>query len=300
MKDVVVGLDGSDESSKALDYAVAEARTSGRGVLAVHAWTTPVWVGGIPGFGYNALASPEDSKQFATELVDHQVEQFHARTPSEATTPLRSLTVQGDAKHALVEASKDAALVVVGSRGVGQVHGLLLGSVAQHLLFHAVCPVMLVPIHAAKPGSVRRVVVGADGSAASRSAMHWALDSARRHECPLVVVHSWLLTTLPSQPSVHIVPSLREYETEAEVWLEKELDEVLPDRDGVEVTTELSYSSAPIALREATGPDDQLVVGNRGRGGFARLLLGSVASQCAHYAKGVIVVVRAGEERCET
>ena len=121
--------------------------------------------------------------------------------------------------------------------------------------------------------------------------MRWAFEFARRAGCPLVVLHAWMITTLPGRPGEQFVPSLREYETEAQEWLDKELQEVLPDREGVEVRTELSYSSAVTGLREGAGPHDLLVVGRCGRGGFPGMLLGSVASQVAHYAQGLVAVV---------
>jgi nucleotide-binding universal stress UspA family protein len=292
MKDIVVGLDGTEASSRALAYAVAEARAAGGGLRAVHAWTTPVWMGGIPGFGYNILATPEQSRSFAEDLLDHQVKELYdgAGAPD---VRIRSEAVQGDARHALTKISRTADLLVVASHREGLLRGALLGSVAQHVLSHAHSPVMLVPADGTDPSPVGRVVVGADGSGASRGAMRWALEAARRHDCPLVVVHAWLVTTLPGSPSKHYVASLREHQTECQEWLDEEVRTVLPDHDGVPLSTRLSHTSASVALRETAGPRDQLVVGRRGRGGFVGLHLGSVAAQCAHYAQGVVVVVPA-------
>ena len=293
-RDIVVGLDGSQSSTRALAHAVAEAKSSGRVVRAVHAWTTPVWMG-VTGLGYNALASPADSKRYAEELLEQQLATFREHNDLGGVT-LKPSTYEGDAKRVLVEASEGAALLVVGGRGAGQIRSLVMGSVSAYALHHVQCPVMVVP----DPGSPsvvgQRVIVGVDGSAASRSAMRWALASARRHGCPLIVMHAWLLTSLPGRPPMHYVPSLREYETEAQEWLDKEVQEVLPDRHDVRVVSELSHSAASWALLDKAGPDDQLVVGSRGRGGFADLLLGSVASQCAQHARGVLVVVRAEQE----
>lgn len=183
--------------------------------------------------------------------------------------PLRVLATREE----LVQAADDAALLVVGGprpRG-------LLGPVAQDLLHHVTCPVMVVPEGERRPARLRRVVVGVDGSEASRSALRWGLAAASRHGCPLVALHAWLL---PPEPE----------------WVHAEVERVLPDTRGVHVRVELVNAGASAALVEAVG-EDLVVVGSRGHGGFSALLVGSVASQVAQHAAGLVVVVRAGEER---
>jgi nucleotide-binding universal stress UspA family protein len=290
MNGIVVGLDGSLESSRALLHAIDHAAGTGSPVRALHAWSTPTWMGGVPGFAYNVLASPEESWRFAKELTRRQVEDVRDQRP-DSTVELVEELVEGSARQVLTQASRAAELVVVGSHGAGRVQGLLLGSVAQYLLSHAACPVMLVPEGDDEPFTPSKVVVGADGSPSSRAAMRWALDVAHRQHCPLVVVHAWLLTSVHGGSEKHYVPSLREYETECQEWLDKEVQEVLPEQEGVNLRTELTYSSPVTGLRDASGRDDLLVVGRCGRGGFPGMLIGSVASQCAHYARGPLVVV---------
>lgn len=291
MSGIAVGLDGSDASTRALGYAVDEARRRGTAVRAIHAWTTPLWIGGIPGFGYNVLASPEDSKRFGEELLVRQVAEFRDANPESSDVEIRTAAVEGSPRQVLHEASGMAQLLVVASHGTGRITGLLLGSVAQYLLHHSRCPMLLVPATGAQSVEIGRVVVGADGSAPSRSAMIWALDTARRHQCRLLVVHAWQITTIAGRSGEHFVPDLREYEYESQEWLDKELVDVLHGPTDVVVESQLSYSSPTWALREAAGPQDLLVVGRNGRGGFPGMLLGSVASQCAHYAPGVVAIV---------
>jgi nucleotide-binding universal stress UspA family protein len=290
MNGIVVGLDGSPASSRALLHAIDHARGTGSTVRALHVWSTPKWMGGVPGFAYNVLASPEESWRFAKELAHRQVEDARSLRPDAGVDVVEEL-VEGSPRQLMTKASRTAELVVVGSHGEGRVQGLLLGSVTQYLLSHTACPVMLVPGGDDDGFTPVKVVVGADGSPSARAAMRWALDVARRRGCPLVVVHGWLLTTVHGSSEKHYVPSLREYEAECQEWLDKEVQEVIPDQEGVQVRTELSYSSPVTALRDAAGKDDLLVVGRCGRGGFPGMLLGSVASQCAHYAEGPMVVV---------
>jgi nucleotide-binding universal stress UspA family protein len=289
MNGIVVGLDGSPASTRALLHAIDHASGTGSPVRALHVWSTPRWMGGVPGFAYNVLASPEESWRFARELVHRQVDDARSLRPDADVDVVEEL-VEGSPRQLVTKASRTAELVVVGSHGEGRVQGLLLGSVAQYLLNHTACPVMLVPDGGDERFTPATVVVGADGSPSARAARRWALDVARRRGCPLVVVHAWLLTSVHASSERHYVPSLQEYETECQAWLDSEVQEALPDQEGVQVRTELFYSSPVTALREAAGKDDLLVVGRSGRGRFPGMLLGSVASQCAHYAQGPIVV----------
>ena len=289
---IVVGVDDSSASERALDRALLEAETSGRPLHVVHAWSVPVWVGGVPGFGYNALASSADSERYAGELVEELVRKAMSRRTSDAAVTVRTEAVQGEPGRVLVDSSREAALVVVGGRGLGYVRSALVGSATAYVLHHAACPVMVVPEPGTPAAPYRRVVVGVDGSPSSRAAMRWGLEAARRQGCPLLALHAWLLTTVPEQPPMQYVPALSEYETEAGSWLEREVAEVLPERYGVDVRTHLTYSTASAALLDEAGPDDLLVLGSRGRGGFASLVLGSVATQCSQHARGVVVVVR--------
>jgi nucleotide-binding universal stress UspA family protein len=299
MREIVVGVDDSTASERALDRALLEAEVSGRPLRVVHAWTTPVWIGGVPGFGYNALASSEDSERYAKELVEEILKKGLARRVSDAAVDVRTEVVEGDPGRVLVEASQEAAVVVVGGRGHGYVKSALLGSATAFVLHHASSPVMVVPDPGSPAAAFQRVVVGVDGSPASRAALRWGLEAARRQGCQLLALHAWLLTTTPGRQPMQFVPALSEYETEARDWLVGEVADALPDRHGVDVQTELQHSSAAAALMDKAGPDDLLVVGSRGRGGFASLVLGSVATQCARHARGVVVVVRAEHDRLD-
>lgn len=299
MQDIVVGVDDSVASERALDRALLEAASSGRHLLVVHAWTSPVWMGGIPGFGYDILASSTEAERAARQLVDEVLAAGLRRRPSDVAVTVRTEIQEGEPGSVLVQAAKDAGLLVVGGRGQGAVKSALLGSATAYVLHHAQCPVMIVPERAGLARPFARVIVGVDGSAGSRSALRWGLDAARRQGCVVIALHAWLITTLPGRPPMQFVPALSEYETEAREWLEQETAETLPQPSGVDVRTELSHSSPVWALLDKAGPEDLLVLGSRGRGGFVSLILGSVATQCSQYARAVVVVVRGDQERLD-
>ncbi len=133
-----------------------------------------------------------------------------------------------------------------------------------------------------------KIVVGVDGSDASRAAVRWAADEARLRGVGLCAVEAWEFSPLIFAADVPVaLDELRDSVIE-------HLHSVVADEagDGVEVT-EMVVEKAPVpALLDQCGPDDLLVVGSRGRGGFAGLLLGSVSQQLAQHSTCPVVIVR--------
>ncbi len=131
---IVVGVDGSENSRQALRWAVEEARLRHARVRVVHAW----WL-------YPMLAADTETPHLI-EDAGEAVQTFVTDTlGKEHDVEVETVAVQGEqASAALVDAAKEAELLVVGSRGVGGFSGLLLGSVSQQCAQHAPCPVAIV------------------------------------------------------------------------------------------------------------------------------------------------------------
>jgi nucleotide-binding universal stress UspA family protein len=145
----------------------------------------------------------------------------------------------------------------------------------------------------AEPGG--GVVVGDDGSASSAAAVRFAAEEARRWRLPLHVVRAWTITSAPRPKDWRpgYVPSLLEFQQATREESERRVSELLGDHDGLEVVVHPVHGPSAQALIGASRTADVVVVGSRGRGGFAELLLGSVAEQCVrHSACPVIVVPR--------
>jgi len=303
MRPVVVGVDSTNAAERALDRALLEGQRSRRPVRVVHAWQAPVWVGGALGYvyDYDVFASGVGTESDARKLTEELVAKARTRQVSEAPVDVTVEVIEGPAGQVLVEVSHDAGLLVVGGRGHGPVTSALLGSATAHVLHHAECPVMVVPEQGAPAGDYGKVVVGADGSEPSRTAMRWAHRVAQEQRCPMVVVHAWLLATVPAGPAVFVGPELVTFEQATQEWLAQEVKDALGEAPGIDegVRTELTQGTASQVLLDVAGPDDLLVLGSRGRGGFSGLHLGSVSSQCARHARGVVVVLRAGQERLD-
>lgn len=141
MERIVVGIDGSAGASRALEWAITEARLHGARLEVIHAWTFP-YSSATP-FGPVVIDSGT-LEQVAQQELD---EALAAVDASGLAAPIDAHTECGSAGAVLIERAKDADLVVVGTRGRGGFAGLLLGSVSQQVAQHAPCPVVIVPSH---------------------------------------------------------------------------------------------------------------------------------------------------------
>ena len=136
---IVVGVDGSDASREAFQWALAEARLRGWSIRAVRAWSDPYVV--TPGFGQPEDFEPEALREQARAALAANV----ADVVGEASeVEVEQQIAEGSPAAVLIDSAGDADLLVVGSRGLGGFTGLLLGSVSQHCVAHAPCPVLVV------------------------------------------------------------------------------------------------------------------------------------------------------------
>lgn len=133
------------------------------------------------------------------------------------------------------------------------------------------------------------IVVGVDGSEVSKRTLCFALEEARRWRTPLHVVHAfWEWEPIPGTDEVEQDRSPEERDT----WLAAVVRDVIGDVTDIEVTRSTVEDDPAPALLAAARDADLLILGSRGHGGFADLLLGSVSLQCAHHAACPVVIVR--------
>jgi nucleotide-binding universal stress UspA family protein len=149
-----------------------------------------------------------------------------------------------------------------------------------------------------KEPEMNGIVVGVDGSAGAKAALRFALEEGRLRGTTVHAVHAWHVpATMYGGGPFTAVPNLRsELEGGARAILESCVSEVADQAAGVTLEPTLVEANAPAALVEAAKDADLLVVGSRGHGGFASLLLGSVSQQCAHHAPCPIVIVPAKQD----
>ena len=133
---IVVGIDGSQPSRLALQWAMRQGELTGATVDVIHAWEMPLIYGTVP-----VVVMPDDMEVVAEGLVADTISAVAGTGPA---MPVRGRAVHGNPAAVLIEAAQDADLLVVGSRGHGGFVGALLGSVSQHCVHHATCPVVVV------------------------------------------------------------------------------------------------------------------------------------------------------------
>jgi nucleotide-binding universal stress UspA family protein len=146
------------------------------------------------------------------------------------------------------------------------------------------------------------IVVGVDGSPAAREALRFAAEEARLRGATLRVVNAWLIPLFEGMPMPIVGGMPVDYgrpleevteltRAASERLIEAEVGQALAGATDIEVERVPAEGAPAAALLEAARGADLLVVGSRGRGGFAGLLLGSVSQQCAHHSPCPVVIV---------
>ncbi|PSK93658.1 nucleotide-binding universal stress UspA family protein [Murinocardiopsis flavida] len=299
-REVVVGVDGSAPSRSALALAARLAGDRRAGLRILYALSMPVFA--TP-FTHTVRMPPDpDVADRASALLTAAAEHIAALHPglsvvTEAAPP--------EPAPALLAASRDAELVVVGSRGLSGVGSLFLGSVSIRVSSHAACPVVVVP-----PGSaIERVerpsiVVGVDDSPQSGAALRFAFEEAARTGADVVAVHAWQALgafgtggpTASGEVIDHETVMLR-YRTH----FQGILDGARAAGTGRVPASLVIVEDHPARALLAEGrAADLIVVGSRGRGGFRGLILGSVSQAILHHATVPVVVTRGGQEGAAT
>ncbi len=286
MTHIVVGVDGSETGGRALQWALREATLRQQPVVAVLAW-------GFLDQHHATNTEPFDpSYDHADAVAALDVFVIQA-VGSDAAAHVERQVVCDLPARALLDASADASLLVVGVRGLGGFRDLLLGSVSQQALHHATCPIAIVRSDGATRhnGSKERIVVGTDGSETARRALRWAIEEARVRGASLEVVHSWHAPDVGGYPYGSASFDMAPFEAAARQTLDAAVAE--EDASGLAEPPQrlLVMGSAAQAILKSAEGADLVVMGSRGLGGFKELLLGSVSHQVAQHADCPTVIV---------
>jgi nucleotide-binding universal stress UspA family protein len=289
MTEIVVGVDESDGAALALRWAAREAELRSARLTALLAWTLldqhRVTQGPFDPDFDEAKAGAALDGILRGVLGEDGAGGVHRSVVCDLAAP------------ALLGSATDADLLVVGARGLGGFRDLLLGSVSQQVLHHAPCPVAVVRPVPAGTRSTERVVVGVDGSTNGAEALAWAVDEARARAAELTVVHAYLPVALGVYGDAAADVELTGEEKAARAVLDAAVDAVDTTGLAVPVDRRVVPDGAARAVLDAAEDADLVVVGSHGRGGFTRLLLGSVSHQVTHHAPCPVVVLRQDRAR---
>jgi nucleotide-binding universal stress UspA family protein len=282
---VVVGIDASDHSMDALRAAARAAQAIDATLEVVSTWQMP------PTYGRLLAVMPD----FQSDLDAAQRGAVMAAFDSEPPVRVRRLVCEGGAAAVLLEESRDAALLVVGSRGRGGFGGLLLGSVSMSCVVHARCPVLVVhgaaaPVTDTEAHGPRRVVVGVhDAEPTSLAALRAAVRAAQLLDARLDVVTAW---SFPSQYTDSYLLLRGDIEEAARESQSKALEAAPPELRPERVNRLVREGSTPAVLVQESVGADLLVVATASRSEIRDVVLGAVGLTVAAHARCPVLVVR--------
>lgn len=283
---IVVGVDGSEHSMAALEWAAVQAQRTGVALEIVAAF----------GSGYQFLSRSE-----ADQCMQNDVAEAIVRAEKLAPgVDITSTTFEGPPETVLTKQGAGADLLVVGSRGRGGFKCLLLGSVSRKCVHRASCPVVVVA--QPRPGTnalmseqderSHRIVVGIDGSPSSIAGLEWAGNQAELTGASLEVLMTWeWLTGYGWSP---IDPDF-DQERVCQTALSDHLKPIRDAHPGISIQPAAIEGHPAPLLVEASEGADLLVVGSRGHGEFVGVLLGSVSEHCVTNAHCPVLVLHDGK-----
>ena len=282
---VVVGVDGSETSMAAVRLAARLAAERDRPLRVVHAFIWPQLH--VP-LGPSPEGPPEGGfTNAAARIVSDAVAEATRVEPKIGVT---GEVIDGSASPVLLGEAADAAMMVLGDRGLGGFTGLLIGSVAIQMAAHAACPVVVMRGTAALD---RDILVGVEGRLEEEAALAFAFDEAARRGVGVRALHAYT-HPVAAEPGdmLPLVYSEEELLAQESAVLAESLAGWRERYPEVNVTRLVVRGRPGKVLVQATDRVSMVVVGSRGRGGFAGLLLGSVSQALLHHAACPVVVVR--------
>ncbi|MBF6347639.1 universal stress protein [Nocardia flavorosea] len=278
---IIVGIDGSPTSLDALRWAARHAALHRCPLQLVHAIGAPVTFGpeiSVVGLDNQALRADGETILAAAE-----------ETARETAADLEITTTVADlgATTVLLDLSADARMVVVGTRGLGTLGRLLLGSVSTSLARHAHCPVAVIPDteEPARDLGQRPVVVGVDGSPRGQEAVDIAFEEASRGYVGVIAVTTW------SESFRYI--SRDEMQEQARALQAESLAGRAERYPDVAVTSVVAEDRPARRILAESENAQLIVVGSHGRGGFAGMTLGSVGQAVLHSTRVPLLIARA-------
>ncbi|MBH0781075.1 universal stress protein [Nocardia bovistercoris] len=283
---VVVAVDGSASAYQAAAWAAATA--------VAHRWPLHILVSmGLPeGYGPGLTLSENDIEYMnrdGARIVTEAARIARVAVPGEELRISTEVAFE-EVRPMLVERSRSAAMMVVGRRGIGAFRRGLLGSVSTAVTRHAHCPVAVVHDIAGltEDWKTRPVLVGVDGSENSRPAIELAFAEASLRKVGLIALHTWSDSTGLAVP----LPGWDAVRESEHVLLAEQLAGYRERYPDVTVRRIVVCDRPARALLEESADAQLLVVGSRGRGGFATMTLGSTSNSLLHSVKCPMIVVR--------
>lgn len=287
---VVVGVAPDEAGGAALHWALTEAVSRAVPLTAVRTWSPSVYAMGYTGVYASGEADLLGSSD-AQQIADEQLKLARERVAGADSVVCTAVAAIGAPAPTLLEAAADGALLVVGTRGHGALSRVVLGSVSSAVLHHATGPVVIVPEPTEDDRSAGRVLVGVDHSAPSLAALAAGLEQARRRSAVLMPIYIHQPVLADAAGLGVCAPEPADLVETEEAMLRSAT--TAAGAHGMQVKAEVVIGHPGETLTRLARPQDLLVLGSRGRGGFRGLLLGSTSTQTVQHATCPVMVVRA-------
>lgn len=273
---VVVGVDGTPDSLRAVVVAARQAAARGTSLRIVHAYS---WPDDDPPAELDGSRTQSRLREILAEAADQ------ARATATGLV-VSTLVADGQDSDVLLAESVSADLVVVGHRGLGDLAALLPGALGTHLAGRSACPLLIV----GQPGDADGpVLVGIDDVSTSDDLLDAAIRQAHRDRRPLTVLHAWHFPGWPfggaAAPYGYDL-----LQAAAAAALAAAVERRQPIHPDVEVSSDARCGRAADLLVESAKGASLLVVGSHGAGGLRGLVFGSVARAAAQHAPCPVLV----------
>ena len=276
---IVVGVNDAAVSTRAIEWAVSRAEARRQNVQLL----------GIVGGAIGAIG--EGPVLAAAHAGMEEALQAHADRLSDSPVTVTTRVAVGDPVTELIDASKDAALLVIGSDYRGPGAGPARGSHGVRVVAASACPVAVVPDLELE--GRRGVVVGVDGSEISERAIAFAAEEADRLNEPLIAVSVWTAPVTPRNALVVVPDDYRTGMNErAHEALALSLAGLRAKHPGLEIEEHVAEGYPSVVINRFAESARLTVVGSRGRGAIRRFLLGSISHEVIQRLAAVTVVVR--------
>lgn len=281
---VVVGVDGSEHSDRAVIWGAEQADLEGRRLVVVHMDPTDR----RPTSRAEALSTLEAGALRAGRRLEIVIDASELAVKRRPGLKVDHLVTGAGPRHALVEASRAARLIVLGSRGRGVVGTALLGSVSASVTRHAECPVVVTRPH--RPGKWKAgLLVGADGTAESRPVIDFAFRLASLRDLPMTVMHTYFDPDLPSPSTPGFADSGPA--VELRLLLAETVAGFTEKYPDVYVTRRLERGPVDEELRRNLHPWNVIVVGRHPRRSPIDSLGGAVSTAVLERFHGAVAMV---------
>ncbi|MFC9504849.1 universal stress protein [Streptomyces sp. NPDC057002] len=283
---LIVGVDGSDGSLPAVDWAVDEAALHGLPVRLVHASLWERYEGSAPSIGPDRPAGQVP----ADHIVASAAERAGRRNPD---VKVSTDVLLAEAADSLLHEGNNATALITGSRGRGELKGLLLGSVGLAVAARAHCPVIVVRgDKAGLAGTHERILLGAGDPETSGEAVRFAFHEAEARGCALHVVRTWRCPAHEADDTAALAEAPdRRYQERTRGELDELLRDAVAEHPGVRVRRTTPEGPARKVLVHLSAAADLVIVGAQRRQGHFGLQLGRVAHTLLHHAQCPVAVV---------